>query len=1130
MRCPTCQHDNPRDASFCNGCGAPLNVACPACGKLNPPLSLFCNSCGKKLAGGDLNPSSPPSVASPKSYSVNHRTEEILTSKSALEGERKQVTVLFADMKGSLEAIARSDPEEVRKILDPVVEKMKEAVHRYEGTVNRVMGDGIMALFGAPLSQEDHAVRACYAALAMQASVQRYSEEMRSLHGVEAQIRVGVNSGETLVRTIEHDVSREYSAEGVATHLAARMEQLAAPGSIRITAETLRLAEGYVQVKSMGPVAVKGLAEPVEVFELTGVGAARTRLQAAAARGLTKFVGRSAELSQMFASLERAMAGHGEVIALVGEAGVGKSRLVGEFTHSHCAQGLLVLETSSVSYRKTSAWRPVIDLLKVYFQITERDDGRTIRERVAGKLLMLDSQLEALLSPVLYLLDVPTEDASWEHLEPAERRIRILHACKHLLLRVQAQPLLLVFEDLHWIDNETQALLDALVESLPTARVLLLVNYRPEYQHRWGGKSYYTQIRVDPLAPESAEALLDALLGSAAALGPIGQSLLQRTGGNPLFLEESVRSLAETGVLEGTHGAYRWAKSFSEIEVPTTVQAMLAARIDRLSSAHKRLLQTASVIGKDVPYTLLLEIAGLTVEVLRAGLNALQAAEFLYETGAYPELAYTFKHALTHDVAYASLLQERRRALHVQIFEAIERTYADRLSEQVERLAHHALRGAVWDKAVDYLRQSGMKAFNRSAYREAVTHLEQAIDALSHLPQARERIEEAVDLRLAVRPFLVPLGEHARALEISKQAEPLAKALGDVWREVLIQGFISGSLNEFARLDEAIAHGMQAVRLAESVGDPALGIIARFYVAEAYVFRGAHRTALSFSQHDPGLSPEDLINLRRAQSGPSLHYGAPAAYNHVLSLNFSSFCLAELGEFDEAFVYSERAMRMAEAFDIGYLRAQADAYMGHVYLRKGELPRAVLLLERCVRSYPSADARYAELVVAEMLGPAFTLSGHTDEAIALFERGRDFADAKGLIVLKTAVLAHLGDAYSRVGKLSEAADAAGRALGLAREHGLRGYEASALYLLGEIHSRATPLDADRSREAYEQGRSLAHELEMRPLEAMCALGAGTLGMQTGERDAAQADLTAAVVAFRQMGMQFWLEKAETVGR
>ena len=451
------------------------------------------------------------------------------------------------------------------------------------------------------------------------------------------------------------------------------MEQLATPGSILLTAATLRLVEGMVQVTPLGPVPVKGVAEPVEVFELVGASAIRRRLQAAVARGLTRFVGRQTELAALHQALERAGAGHGQVVALLGEAGVGKSRLVYEVVHSHRTQGWLVLESASVSYGKATPYFPVLDLLKRYAQVEDRDDTRTIRARVTGQVLTLDAALQETVPALLALLDALPEDSPFLTLDPPQRRRRTLDGLKRVLLREsQVQPLLLVFEDLHWIDTETQALLDGLVESVPTAQLLLLVNYRPEYQHGWGSKTYYTQLRLDPLPPVSAHEFLHALLGDDPSLVPLTQLLIARTEGNPFFLEESVRTLVETGVLVGTPGAYHLAQAVPSIQVPATVQAVLAARIDRLPPEEKRLLQTAAVIGMEVPLPLVQAIAELSEEALRRGLTHLQAAEFLYETRLFPEREYTFKHALTHEVAYRSLLQERRRVLHTRIVEALE--------------------------------------------------------------------------------------------------------------------------------------------------------------------------------------------------------------------------------------------------------------------------------------------------------------------------------------------------------------------------------------------------------------------------------------------------------------------------
>src|SRR5262245_15121233 len=499
----------------------------------------------------------PPTTPAPDrallAYTPPHLTAKILTAKGTMEGERKQVTVLFADIKGSTELIGGLDPEAAQQLLDPAIHRMMAAVHRYEGTVNQVLGDGIMALFGAPIAHEDHALRACYASLAMQTALRGYADEVRRAHGMPLQIRVGLNAGDVVVRAIGNDLHMDYSAVGQTTHLAARMEQLATPGSILLTAATLRLVEGLVRVNALGPVPVKGLTEPVEVWELVGASGLRQRLQAAVARGLTQFVGRQPELDALHQALEHAGAGHGQVAAIVGEAGVGKSRLVYECIHSHRTRAWLVLESASVSYGKATPYFPVVELLTRYIHIEDTDEPRTVRAKVTGHILTLDEALQDTIPALLSLLDVLPDDHVFLQLDPPQRRQRTLEALKRVLLREsQVQPLVLVFEDLHWIDTETQALLDGVVESLPTARLLLLVNYRPEYQHGWGSKTYYAQLRLDPLPPASADELLQALLGNDPSLAPLTPLLIARTEGNPFFLEESVRTLVETGALGGT--------------------------------------------------------------------------------------------------------------------------------------------------------------------------------------------------------------------------------------------------------------------------------------------------------------------------------------------------------------------------------------------------------------------------------------------------------------------------------------------------------------------------------------------------------------------------------------------------
>ena len=943
MQCPGCKHENRESRRFCAECGAALALACPSCGFSNEPGEKFCGGCGAPLRVS-AGPAPGSRFSSPESYTPKHLAERILTSKAALEGERKQVTVLFADLKGSMELLADRDPEEARKLLDAVVEHMMEAVHRYEGTVNQVMGDGIMALFGAPVAHEDHAVRACYAALHMQDSLKRYAEDARHTHGVSVQIRVGLNSGEVVVRAIGSDLRMDYTAVGQTTHLAARMEQAATPGTIVLTPATLALVEGLVAVTSLGLVPVKGVTEPLEVFEVTGVGAARTRLHAAARRGLTRFVGRDAELQQLWRAQELAGKGRDQVVAVVGEAGVGKSRLVYEFTHSHRIHGWVVLEAASVSYGKATSYLPVIALLKSYFKIQDRDDLREIREKVTGKVLALDRALEPSLPALLSLLDVPVEDTAWQEMLPAQRRRQTLDGVKRLLLReAREQPLVVVFEDLHWIDGETQALLDSLVESLGSAQLLLLVNYRPEYHHAWAGKTYYNQSRLDALPPESTADLLDALLGDDPGLTPLKQLLIKR--GNPFFVEESVRTLVETKALVGEQGKYRLAQPISSIQIPPTVQTMLAARIDRLPPEEKQLLQVAAVVGKDVPFSLLREIAEGPEEQLRSRLGHLQTAEFLNETTRFPDLEYSFKHALTHEVTYGGLLQARRRELHARIVGAIETLHRDRLGEQIERLAHHAVRGEVREKAVHYLRQAGLRATARSAPSEARVWFEQALGVLDALSESQATLEEAFEIRLELRRVLTVLGDHPQALDRLREAEALAGRLNDDRRRGRVCAFMTSTHSNLGDQDEALITGTRALEIAGRLGDLRLRILATTHLEQAHAYRGDYERAVELAT--------DILAALPADWGYE-DFGAavPASINHRFWLIRS---LTELGRFAEAAQYEAEMLRLAGPIQNAFAVGHAHWAAGWLHLLKGDWAKARSLIEHSIAAYRTGN-------------------------------------------------------------------------------------------------------------------------------------------------------------------------------
>jgi class 3 adenylate cyclase/tetratricopeptide (TPR) repeat protein len=696
-------------------------------------------------------------------------------------GERKTVTALFADIKGSMDLMEGLDPEEARAIVDPALKLMIDAMHRYDGYIVQSTGDGIFALFGAPVAHEDHAQRGLYAALRVQEEMAKYSADLRAAGNPPVEIRVGLNTGEVVVRSIRtDDAHTEYTPIGHSMSLAARMQTLAPTGSIVITEQTQKLTAGYFDLKPLGPARIKGVSDLINVYEVMGIGPLRTRLQMSASRGLSKFVGRRAELEQLDNALELTRSGHGQIVAAMAEAGVGKSRLFYEFKMRRQAE-CLVLEAFSFSHGKASAYLPVVDLLKSYFRIADRDDARTRREKVTGKVLALDRALEDTLPHLFALLGIPAGDSGLDEMDPSIRRRRTRDAVKSLIVRESLnQPLILIFEDLHWVDAESEALLNLIADSIGTAQILLMVNYRPEYRHKWGNKTYYTQMRLDPLGRDNAAELLSAMLGDDSALGSLKATIIERTQGNPFFMEEMVQVLFDQGVLV-RDGTVTIARPLTSIQIPSTVKGILAARIDKLAAPDKDLLQSLAVIGKEFPIGLVRRVVGKPDDELVPMLSNLQAAEFIYEQPAFPENEYIFKHALTQEVAYDSVLMHRRRTIHERTAAALEETFAATLDDHLAELAHHYSRGANASKAVEYLHRAAEQAGARSAYNDAIGYGREALRLIATMPESRERDHRELKIQMTMGPLIVAVqGFSSPELAINvKRAQELCRSAGE---------------------------------------------------------------------------------------------------------------------------------------------------------------------------------------------------------------------------------------------------------------------------------------------------------------------------------------------------------------
>jgi class 3 adenylate cyclase len=1053
------------------------------------------------------HPTAPPASSQdrpPLSYTPKHLADKILTTRSTLEGERKPVTVLFCDIANSTSLAQRLGPEAMHTLLHRFFEFGLDAVHRYEGTINQFLGDGFMALFGAPIAYEDHARRAALAALRLQHRLGKRHADFGLPPGENLAVRMGLHTGLVVVGSIGDNLRMDYTAVGDTTNLAARLQQSAPPGGILLSQTTARLVQDQVSLEAIAPLQVKGLATPVAAYTLLGTRPQRSPGARLGERTLSRFAGRERDLAVLHEVLAQVEAVQGQVVGIVGEAGVGKSRCLYEFRQSLMGKRLTYLAGSCLSYGQAIPYLPVLDLLRHNCGITEADSPETITTRVRLALQEVGLDAETGTPYLLHLLGVPAGTGGLTGLSPATIKARTFDTLRQMSLRGSRQrPLILEVEDLHWIDQTSEAYLLSLVESLVGVPILLLGTYRPGYRPPWGEKSYATQVALRPLTPRDGLVVVRSVAPPEQLSDQLAQVILAKAEGNPLFLEELTRAVVEQRERQ------------ADVAVPDTIQGVLLARIDRLPDAAKRLLQTASVLGREFSLRLLgtLWESPDAVEPL---LGELQRLEFVYEDTGAEETGYVFKHVLTQEVAYGSLLHERRRALHTRIVEAIETLYADRLAEQVDRLARHAFGGEVWDKAVAYYRQAGAKALARSALREAIACFEQALVAVGHLPESQERREQAFELRLDMRNALIALGAFGAVFEHLCAAERLAASLDDPRRLGWVSAHLSSYFAIIGDQDRAVETGQRALAIAVASQDFALEVTATYVLGLPYLVLGDYRQAVHFHRK----TVETL-------TGEWLHERLGPGLISVFSRAYLNWSLAELGEFAEGIVRGEEAVQIAETTgDQPFTLCHAYLGVGLPHLRQGDLPQAIAGFERSLGVCQAGGLQTLLPLVASLLGHAYALSGRLAEALPLLEQAVEQSAGTKHMAVYPLLVAHLGEASLLAGRIEDASRQARHALERARDLKQRGHEAYALRLLGEIAARRQPPDAESATTAYRQAMTLADELGMCPLQAHCHLGLGTLYARTGRLEHARAELSTAMALYRTMDMPFWLARAE----
>jgi class 3 adenylate cyclase len=977
----------------------------------------------------------------PRAYTPRHLADKILQSKSALEGERKQVTVLFADVKGSVELAEGVDPEEWHRIMDRFFQILADGVHRFEGTVNQYTGDGIMALFGAPIAHEDHAQRAGYTALHLRDELRRYSDELRLSRGLGFSVRMGLNSGEVVVGKIGDDLRMDYTAQGHTVGLAARMEQLAAPNSIYLTEQAANLVSGYLALRDLGTSQVRGIQAPVHIFELEGMGPLRTRFEVSRHRGLTRFVGRDDDLQALEAALARCHEGNGQVVGLVGEAGVGKSRLCFEFLERCRARGLRTLEGRGVAHGKNVPFLPILQVFRAYYGITEQDDDRTAREKIAGRLVLLDEGFREVLPLVFEFLGVADPERPAPRMDPEARERQLSGILRRLVQSGRREsPIVTLIEDLHWIDGGSEAWLAEWVEAVPGTPGLLLVNFRPEYHADWMQMSYYRQLPLAPLGPDAIREVLADLLGSDPSIPRLAETIHARTGGNPFFTEEVV--------IEG-------------LTVPPSVQAVLAARIDRLSERDKHVLQTAAVIGEEFSRPILEAAIELPGVEFADAIGALKASEFVYEQALYPVAEYAFKHPLTQAVAYGSQLSERRMRIHAAVARAIEEFYPDKLDERAALVAHHWEGAGEWLEAARWHRRAAEWAGATHAAEE-LRHWNRVAELVRGLPESGETEALALASRIGKVRGAIWLGGSAEELATAfNEGRALAERIGDLPALATLLasfGTTLGLAGSAEAIGEAIRHLDESVRVADRTNDPGLRAALRTIT---FVHMATGRLDEALQRTDEGLA--------LAREDPDVGE-AVFGFRPFVMLTFNKgYLQAAQGTLREGLEAVERGVELARRYDEKPLLPIAHGWASIISLLLGDGERAMAHTGRAAEVADQLGTRQSVLLSRAAMGRTHLFREEWDSAVNALEGLFDL----GSLVFVAGGESLLAEAYLGRGDSSAARAAAEEAVTVTRSRGIRFYEIGAQLTRARILTR---LEGRAAREEIEASLSRAESL------------------------------------------------------
>ena len=1114
MQCPKCQFDNREGVKFCEDCGAKFEIECPACKADIPFGRKFCGECGHQLI--PISEDLPVDYTQLQSYTPKHLAEKILTNRSAIEGERKLVTVLFADVANYTSIAEKLDPEEIHQIMDGCFKILMDEIHRYEGTINQFTGDGVMALFGAPIAHENHAQRACYAALSIQRALEDYGEKLRVDYGVEFKMRFGINTGLVMVGAIGNDLRMDYTADGDTTYLASRLESIAGPGNVFLSENTYRLIKSYFKLEALGPVTLKGIEEEQNVYLLVDSSRLRTRLDEAVSKGLVRFVGRKNGMATLRNTWNEATEGFGQVLSIMGEPGVGKSRLLLEFKRSLVEEDIHFLEGRCLPYGDSITYLPFLDILKSYFSIQEGQSDSDITKNIKEKITFLKKEYSPFLLPAFQqLLSLEIVDESWYQIGPQKRRYHIFEALKWLLLTMsEEKPLITLVDDLQWMDKTSEEFLSYFIDSIPQNPILLVLLYRPEYTHPWENRSHYSKIGLGQLTRKSVVKLISAVLDDVAVEAELEQLILGKCAGNPLFVEEFIHTLLDNDYIKRKDNQIVLIHGSDNIKIPDTIHGIVAARIDKLDGLLKQIIQAASVIGNDFGYRILQTITGMGEE-LKSYLDKLQSLEFIYERELFPELEYTFRHALIQEVAYNSLLLKRRIDLHARIGLAAEFLYADKLDEFYEILAYHYSLGEDYTRAYKYLKLSGEKAEEYYSHLPAFHFYEKAQKTYDKLPEADGGDGEKLEIyKMMMRPIAM-LGFPKGSLNILKEGAKIAKELGDQKSFSRLHNDIS--ILYTARGDSllSIAHSEKSFNEAEKIEDIEMMAPLALSLCYAFVASCKYDKVIDISLKVAGL-------IEKTERKPDFFNTPFNLYSFLLGV--CGMAMAMRGDFKKGKMVSEKGLN--HAVKSGHKMTLAFNELQHagVLVLKGDGQEAIGHCQNTIKY--SEDIKWPTILSQgwTLLGYASYLLGELDRAREFVFKGLKIQEDSGIEAMISMHYCIFAMILFNLGDLEEALQWSEKTLELSIKNHEKRYEGLSKIWIGKILGSKEKAQYSEGEQFILEGYEILKELGVRPAMAQGHLILGELYRNSGEEFRAVEHLRKAKSMFEEMEMDYWTAK------